>query len=68
MFNYGFEWREAANNIVATFRTMFFPAVMWATVLQTVFGVTMGATGQIVSFALLAAGYVPSPFLLIHGD
>lgn len=56
IFNYGFEWRGAANNIVATFRTMFFPAVVWSTLLQTVSGVTMGATGQVVSFALLASG------------
>lgn len=60
MFNYGFEWREALNNLVSTVRTMFFPAVVWATLLQTVFGITMGATGQVVSFALLAAGYVLS--------
>lgn len=56
MFNQGFEWREAVNNIVATFKTMVFPAVMFATILQTVSGLTMGATGQVVSFALLAAG------------
>lgn len=56
MFNFGFEWREAGSNIIATMRTVFFPAIIWATLLQTVFGITMGATGQIVSFSLLAAG------------
>lgn len=56
VFHYGFEWRAAGATIVATFRTMVFPAVVWATLLQTVSGVTMGATGQVVSFALLAAG------------
>lgn len=56
MFNYGFEWRESVNNIVATLRTIVFPAVMWATLVQTVFGLFMSASGQVISFALLAAG------------
>lgn len=58
VFNCGYEWREAANQLVATFRTLFFPAIVWATLLQTVFGITMGASGQAVSFALLGAGFV----------
>lgn len=58
VFNCGYEWREAANQLVATFKTLFFPAIVWATLLQTVFGITMGASGQAVSFALLGAGFV----------
>lgn len=56
LFNKGWEWRAAANDVVATFKTMVFPAVVFATLLQTVSGLTMGATGQVISFALLAAG------------
>lgn len=63
VFNCGYEWREAANQIVATVKTILFPAIVWATLLQTVFGITMGATGQAVSFALLGAGFV-IPLLL----
>lgn len=56
VFNCGYEWREAANQLVATFKTIAFPAIVWATLLQTLFGITMGVTGQATSFALLAAG------------
>lgn len=57
VFNCGYEWREAANQLIATFKTIAFPAIVWATLLQTLFGITMGVTGQATSFALLAAGY-----------
>lgn len=56
VFNCGYEWREAANQLMATFKTIAFPAIVWATLLQTLFGITMGVTGQATSFALLAAG------------
>lgn len=58
MFQFGFMWREAGNTIIATVKTMIFPAVLWTTLLQAVMGIFMGATGQILSFALLAAGSV----------
>lgn len=58
IFNCGYEWREAANQLMATFKTIAFPAIVWATLLQTLFGITMGVTGQATSFALLAAGYI----------
>ncbi|KAJ4390954.1 hypothetical protein N0V93_004553 [Gnomoniopsis smithogilvyi] len=56
VFNCGYEWREAANQLMATFKTIAFPAIVWSTLLQTLFGITMGVTGQATSFALLAAG------------
>lgn len=58
MFNCGYEWKEAGIQLVATFKTIAFPSIIWATLLQTLFSVTMGVTGQATSFALLAAGYV----------
>ncbi|KAI7775820.1 hypothetical protein LA080_006234 [Diaporthe eres] len=55
-FQYGYEWKEGASQILATAKTTFFPAVIFCTLLQTAFGIVMGASGQAVSFALLAAG------------
>lgn len=57
-FQYGIMWREAANTIVATVKTIIFPAIIWTTLLQAVTGIIMGATGQVLSFALLGAGSV----------
>lgn len=57
IFNCGYEWREAGMQMVATFKTITFPAIVWATLLQTLFGITIGITGQATSFALLGAGY-----------
>lgn len=57
-FQYGYEWKEGASQILATAKTTFFPAVIFCTLLQTAFGIVMGASGQAVSFALLAAGFV----------
>lgn len=59
VFNCGYEWKDAGMQMVATFKTIMFPAIVWATLLQTVFGISMGVTGQATAFALLAAGYVP---------
>lgn len=58
---YGIMWREAGNSIVATVKTIIFPAIIWTTLLQAVTGIIMGATGQVLSFALLGAGSVPIP-------
>ncbi|KAI3395996.1 hypothetical protein diail_567 [Diaporthe ilicicola] len=55
-FQYGFAWKEGAGQILTTAKTTLFPAVIFCTLVQTAFGVVMGATGQAVSFALLAAG------------
>jgi hypothetical protein len=55
-FQYGYQWKEGARQILSTAKTTFFPAVIFCTLLQTVMGIVMGASGQIVSFALLAAG------------
>lgn len=56
LFNCGYEWKEAGSQIVATLKTIAFPAIVWATLLQTLFGITIGAAAQATSFALLAAG------------
>ncbi|KAJ4394047.1 hypothetical protein N0V93_003264 [Gnomoniopsis smithogilvyi] len=53
---YGIMWREAGNSMVATVKTIIFPAIIWTTLLQAVTGIIMGATGQVLSFALLGAG------------
>lgn len=55
-FQYGFQWKDAGIQIVDTLKTTVFPAVIWCTLLQTAFGLVLGATGQATSFALLAAG------------
>ncbi|KAH8891948.1 major facilitator superfamily transporter [Thozetella sp. PMI_491] len=49
-------WKKAGTEILETLKTAFFPAVAWCVLLQTAFGIAMGASGQAVSFALLAAG------------
>lgn len=64
-FQYGIMCREAANSIVATVKTIIFPAIIWTTLLQAVTGIIMGATGQVLSFALLGAGSVVK---LFYGD
>lgn len=62
MFNYGFQWRQSLTQLLATFKTIVYPAVIWATLLQTVMGIGFGAAGQVTSFALLASGLVYASF------
>ncbi|KAH9906968.1 major facilitator superfamily transporter [Xylariomycetidae sp. FL2044] len=55
-FQFGYQWKAAAVQIVDTIKTTVFPAVAWCVLLQTIFGIVQGATGQAISFALLSAG------------
>ncbi|KAI0024852.1 major facilitator superfamily transporter [Xylariomycetidae sp. FL0641] len=50
------EWKQAAWALVACAKSTFFPAVLWAVVLNSAFMTIQSGTGQTVSFALLAAG------------
>ncbi|KAI1342934.1 major facilitator superfamily transporter [Xylariaceae sp. FL0016] len=55
-FQFGYQWKDAGVQIIDTAKTTVFPAVAWCVLLQTVFGIVQGATGQAISFALLSAG------------
>jgi MFS family permease len=56
MFHYGFEWKNAGLAMLNALRTMFFPAVLWAVLANSIFVVCNQAAAQISSFALLAQG------------
>lgn len=58
LFQFGFEWKRAGLSIVEAMRTTIFPTVIYAIVANGVFLVISSGTGQITSFALIAAGYV----------
>jgi hypothetical protein len=36
-FQFGFEWKEAGKSMLNTLRTTFFPAVVWATIANSIF-------------------------------
>ncbi|KAH8899837.1 MFS general substrate transporter [Thozetella sp. PMI_491] len=54
---FGFEWAAAARSMLDTLRTTFFPAVVWATVANSVFVIVNSSAQQITSFALLSQGW-----------
>lgn len=52
----GSEWRLAGMSMLNTLRTTPFPAIVWATVANSIFVIVNSAAQQISSFALLAQG------------
>ncbi|KAG7286422.1 hypothetical protein NEMBOFW57_008732 [Staphylotrichum longicolle] len=53
----GSEWRLAGMSMLNTLRTTPFPAIVWATVANSIFVIVNSAAQQISSFALLAQGW-----------
>ncbi|KAK3381974.1 major facilitator superfamily domain-containing protein [Podospora didyma] len=56
-FQTGFEWQAAGMSMLNSLRTALFPAVVWATIANSIFIVVNTASQQIGSFALLAQGW-----------
>jgi hypothetical protein len=56
LFQHGFEWRQAGMSMLNTLRTTPFPAIVWATLANSIFVIVNSAAQQISSFALLAQG------------
>lgn len=52
----GSEWKQAGMSMLDTLRTTPFPAIVWATVANSIFVIVNSAAQQISSFALLAQG------------
>jgi hypothetical protein len=52
----GSEWKQAGMSMLNTLRTTPFPAIVWATVANSIFVIVNSAAQQIGSFALLAQG------------
>ncbi|SPQ26675.1 3053285c-8b62-4d7d-9ae3-d5ffa89e139b [Thermothielavioides terrestris] len=57
LFQHGFEWRQAGMSMLNTLRTTPFPAIVWATLANSIFVIVNSAAQQISSFALLAQGW-----------
>ncbi len=55
-FQFGFKWSAAGNAMLTTLRSTMFPAVIWATVANSIFVIVNTSAQQIGSFALLAQG------------
>lgn len=53
----GFEWRNAGQSMVDTFRSTYFPAIIWAVLANAIFVICSQAAAQLTSFSLLAAGW-----------
>lgn len=56
VFQNGLEWKQAWMSMLNTLRTTPFPAIVWATVMNSIFVIVNSAAQQIGSFALLAQG------------
>ncbi|ERT00551.1 hypothetical protein HMPREF1624_03925 [Sporothrix schenckii ATCC 58251] len=56
MFHVGFQWREAALQMLRALQTTYFPAMLLVICIDAVFFIIMQSIGQTISFALLAAG------------
>lgn len=56
MFNRGFQWREAAIQMLRSLQTTYFPAMLLVICIDAVFFIILQSIGQTISFALLAAG------------
>ncbi|KAI1333779.1 major facilitator superfamily transporter [Xylariaceae sp. FL0016] len=56
-----FEWKKAGQAIVECAKSTLFPSVLWAILVNSAFMTIQSATGQTISFALLAAG-IPFKF------
>ena len=52
----GWEWKQAGMSMLDTLRTTPFPAIILATVANSIFVIVNSAAQQISSFALLAQG------------
>jgi hypothetical protein len=52
----GSEWKQAGMSMLNTLRITPFPAIVWATVANSIFVIVNSAAQQIGSFALLAQG------------
>ncbi len=52
----GTDWKQAGMSMLNTLRTTPFPAIVWATVANSIFVIVNSAAQQISSFALLAQG------------
>ncbi|CAJ2509922.1 Uu.00g058220.m01.CDS01 [Anthostomella pinea] len=50
------EWKQAGRSIICCIKSTVFPAVVWAILINSGFMTVLSATGQTISFALLAAG------------
>lgn len=57
VFTNGFENRAAAQSMLDTARTMFFPNILWAIAVSSALISIQGATSQTGSSVLMAAGY-----------
>ncbi|KAK3303116.1 major facilitator superfamily domain-containing protein, partial [Chaetomium strumarium] len=57
LFQNGFAWKQAGMSMLNTLRATPFPAIVWATVANSIFVIVNSAAQQIGAFALLAQGW-----------
>ncbi|KAH8649093.1 major facilitator superfamily domain-containing protein [Xylariales sp. PMI_506] len=55
-FQFGFQWKKASRSMLDTLWTMWFPAIVWTTLANSVFVIINQAAQQLAAFALLAQG------------